>query len=217
MPAVLLGVPRVAQIWKPTRDVLFTTLSPRVLPMKQAVLVTAVVCLASVTAARVQAQLTGVHFNIGAGATVPTSDFGNHTDIGYNLVAGLGIPQAGSPIGFRIEGTYNEFAVSNNSNRIFGSDTKSRAAGVTLNATFDFNVPRPGAGSSNTLYAIGGAGYYSARDALFTDQNDGNFGWNLGGGFRFPLTGFSAYIEARYNSISNTSIRFVPITFGLAF
>ena len=39
----------------------------------------------------------------------------------------------------------------------------------------------------------------------------------IGGGFRFPLTGFSAYVEARYHSINNTSIRFVPVSFGLVF
>jgi len=64
---------------------------------------------------------------------------------------------------------------------------------------------------------IGGIGYYSTRDASFTTRTESNIGWNVGGGFQFPLTGFSGYVEARYHTVSNTDVRFVPISFGLLF
>ena len=44
-----------------------------------------------------------------------------------------------------------------------------------------------------------------------------NFGYNVGGGVRFALSGFSAYVEARYHSISNANVSFVPLVFGLQF
>ena len=47
--------------------------------------------------------------------------------------------------------------------------------------------------------------------------NVNELGVNLGGGYRFALTGFSAYAEARYHHILNTSVNFIPITFGVTF
>jgi hypothetical protein len=178
--------------------------------MKLALIASAAIALAVLPATAARAQLTNVHFNLGAGASIPNSDFGNAHDIGYNLVVGLGVPQRGSPLGLRIEGIYNEFAVSG------AGDLKSHTGGVTANATYDFplGLVRPGS-SGNALYAIGGVGYFSTK--LFDEGSRTDFGWNLGGGFRFPLTGFAAYVEARYYSISNANVKFTPITFGLVF
>jgi opacity protein-like surface antigen len=67
------------------------------------------------------------------------------------------------------------------------------------------------------LYGIGGVGYYSSKEPAFDLSSQSNFGWNVGGGFRFPLTGFSAYVEARYHRISNADISMVPVSFGLIF
>ena len=36
-------------------------------------------------------------------------------------------------------------------------------------------------------------------------------------GFRWPLSGFAAYGEARYHFVTNSDARFVPISFGLQF
>jgi hypothetical protein len=50
-----------------------------------------------------------------------------------------------------------------------------------------------------------------------TTQN--HFGWNAGAGIKLPLSGFQAFIEARYNRISASggSMEFVPVTFGIMF
>lgn len=170
-------------------------------------LATAALLLSALPAA--EAQLSGLHFNIAAGASLPNGELGNHHDIGYNAIVGLGFPQRGSPLGFRVEGMLNEFNESN-------ASRSSRAVGVSGNATLDLNPPRPGA-SGNVFYGIGGIGYYGTRDAFEGNFSDSNVGWNLGGGFRFPLTGFSAYAEARYHTISNTEFHFTAISFGLAF
>lgn len=152
---------------------------------------------------------SSTNFNIAAGLSLATSDFGNRNDAGYNLTAGIGMRQRGSPLGFRAEGTYNEF----NQTGIGGS---SHAGGVTINATYDL-MPAT-AQRSASLYGIGGIGYYSTLEPYFDgDQAQSNIGWNIGAGFRFPLSGFSVYVEARYHSVNQVDMTFVPITFGLVF
>ena len=161
--------------------------------------------LALASAAALQAQAANsFHFNLAAGASFPTGNFGNGTDVGYNLTAGVGMKPAGSPVGFRFEGNYNEWNV--NAVR----DFKVHAGGLIANATLDLTGSATTRGTANAFYLIGGLGTYDTG-------NNWNTGFNLGGGFRFPLTGFSAYLEARYHSISNGDVKFVPVVFGLVF
>ncbi len=156
-----------------------------------------------------RAQSNTTHFNLAAGLTLPTGTFGDDNDAGYNLILGLGTKSRTSQLGFRAEGIFNEFNER-------GTSQKSRASGITGNLTYDLSTGNR-AGTSNTLYVIGGIGYYSTREPFFSSSSQTNVGWNVGGGFRFPLTGFSAYLEARYHTVSNTRVRFVPISFGLVF
>jgi hypothetical protein len=147
-----------------------------------------------------------VHYNLAAGLTEPVSDFGDFYNAGYNLIVGVGINPPASPLGFRAEGIYNEFDQK-------GRGSKADAGGVTINAVYD--VLRPSALQSNTLYLIGGIGYYSTKEPDIEFDSQSNVGYNIGAGFKFPLSGFSAYVEARYHSVSNTVVSFVPISFGL--
>lgn len=167
--------------------------------------------------ATVHAQALPFHFNAAAGASIPTGDYGNGLDVGWNITGGIGMRQAGTPLGFRAEAMYNEFGISN-------SSLKSRVSAGTLDATFDLSQGLAGTGS---LYAIGGVGYYHTAEDLqdvFGNSSgsvsDSNIGWNIGAGFRFPLTGFSAYVEARYHTVTNNNVvsaHFIPIVFGLVF
>lgn len=161
--------------------------------------------LALVTPIGASAQSTSnINFNIAGGASFPTGDLGNVADVGYNLTVGLGMRQPMSPLGVRVEGTYNEWNASGITN------AKAHAGGITLNGVYDFMTPAKGA-TSATLYGIGGIGWFGVPNS------SGEFGWNLGGGFRFPLSGFNAYVEARFNRISGPDYSFVPLVFGLSF
>jgi hypothetical protein len=166
----------------------------------------ATIAISSV-AAHAQAARTA-HFNLAAGVTLPTGTFSDRNDAGYNLIAGLGMRQPGSALGFRVEGIYNEFNEK-------GTNDKSHAGGVTGNVTYD--LAERTRNNTSSLYLIGGVGYYSTREPFFTTESRTNVGWNVGGGFEFPLSGFSGYLEARYHTVSNTNVRFVPISFGLIF
>jgi hypothetical protein len=168
----------------------------------------AALLLAPAVAALAQSGVNNMQFNIAAGAALPTGDFGRFSDVGYNLTVGIGTRQRNSQLGFRVEGLYNEFSIS-------GGGGNSHAGGVTANATFDLGGGGLGTGG---LYVIGGVGYYNTDEPIFNVSNSqNNIGFNIGGGYRFPLTGFSAYVEARYHTIQNTDVHFVPIVFGLVF
>jgi opacity protein-like surface antigen len=168
--------------------------------------IVAIIVVVAPTLARAQSNAT--HFNIAAGVTLPTGAFGDRNDAGYNVIVGLGMKQRGSSLGFRAEGIYNEF-------NEHGTNDKSHAGGITANALYD--LAANSRNNTRSLYIIGGVGYYSTREPFFSSESQTNIGWNVGGGFEFPLSGFSAYVEARYHTVSNTVVRFVPISFGLAF
>lgn len=168
--------------------------------------IVAIVLVLAPTIAHTQSNTT--HFNVAAGLTLPTGAFGDRNDAGYNVIVGLGMKQHGSSLGFRAEGIYNEF-------NEHGTNDKSHAGGITANALYD--LATNSRTNTSSLYLIGGIGYYSTREPFFTTESQTNIGWNVGGGFEFPLSGFAAYIEARYHTVSNTVVRFVPISFGLVF
>lgn len=158
-----------------------------------------------------RAQLNIVHVNVAAGVSLPTSDYSDFNSSGYNVTGGLGFTPPGLPIGIRVEGFYNEFDYKSDYNT---STDKSHAGGVTGNVTFDlFHSPGVNVFS---VYGIGGVGYYSTRNRLQYDSQ-GNVGYNIGGGVRIPIGLFSAYVEARYHTVSNVDVSFVPIVFGLVF
>src|SRR5262245_42914468 len=164
-------------------------------------------CLVMLPAAAVAQVGTTTHLNGAAGMSLSTGTYGDRNDAGYSLLFGLGMSQAVSPLSFRVEGMYNEFQ-----EKFDGG--KSHAAAITANAIYDFS---PGPKSQFVPYAIGGIGYYSTGEPFYDFENQSNMGWNIGGGVRFPLTGFSAYVEARYHSVNNVDTHFAPIVFGLIF
>lgn len=149
------------------------------------------------------------HFNLAAGAAIPTSDLGDVANVGYNLTAGLGFGLPLSPIGFRIEGKYNSFGAKNcPANVDCGS---AEIKGVDGNVIYDFMPITKTVGVS--LYGIGGVGGFAAGDG------DTHLGWNIGAGLRLPLTGFSGYVEARYHQVNGNggNLSYIPIVFGLSF
>jgi opacity protein-like surface antigen len=164
--------------------------------------------LVAPNAARAQGATTAT-FNAFAGLSLATGNFGDRNDAGYSVGLGVGMRQGLSPLAFRAEGVYNEF-----SQKFAGS--KAHATGLTANAVYEFLT-----GPTNAFvpYAIGGIGYYTSRepDPFFDIESQSNVGWNLGGGVRFPLSGFSVYAEARYHSVSNAGVQFAPIIFGVTF
>lgn len=147
-----------------------------------------------------------VGLGLAAGAAFPTGDFGNATNMGYNVSAMLNLSAPLVPIGARIEGMFNQFDIKNLS-------TKDNAVAVTGNLTYGIG------GVVASPYLIGGLGWYQNKfDAgSFGTTTRSGMGFNIGGGVRLPLTGFSAFVEARYHKMSGENIAYVPVTFGINF
>jgi len=150
------------------------------------------------------------HFNIAAGAAIPTSDLADAASVGYNFTVGLGMRPPLSPLGFRVEGKYNNFSAKN----CDACDNLS-IKGLDANVLYDFMPVTKAVGVS--FYGIGGLGAFKASSGGV--NSDTKLGWNIGAGLRIPLTGFSGYIEARYHQVNgdNGNTSWIPLTFGLVF
>jgi hypothetical protein len=191
--------------------------SLKVLLMKSAVLIATIGFLVAAPI-RADAQLAGVHLNVAAGAAIPSGDLGSVTNVGFNVTGGLSLSEPGLPVGIRLEGMFNQFNVSDQAGFQFvNAGDQIRVWGGNANAVL--NIPLSGMTTGTNLYAIGGIGFANVSETINQDSGNTGLAWNIGGGFRFPLTGFSAYVEARYHSLSTNGVNttFTPIVFGLQF
>lgn len=167
--------------------------------------------LAAAGTANAQAAtvLKPVQLGVALGAAIPLSDFGKSFSTGFNLTGMIGLNPAGMPVAFRIDGAYNQFGAKSS------TQVNAKIASVSGNVV----LSRASAGM--TPYLIGGVGYYheSASAAGIGSAASNHLGFNAGAGLNIPLTGFTAFIEARYNRISKNagSTSFVPVTVGVIF
>jgi hypothetical protein len=156
---------------------------------------------------------------ISAGLSAARGDFGDIVDNGYHVTGIIALGGRSAPAGLRLEGTFSEF----NYKGILGStDAKARLLYGTA------NIVLAKSGDAGP-YVIGGFGVYRATaecDLCSASSTKG--GVNGGVGFRWGLSGFSAFLEARYHYIAgasdptnggdNTSnTTFIPISFGVRF
>ena len=181
--------------------------------MKRSLFVAAVagaVLLAMPFAAHAQSTVTKpVQFGISGGAALPTSDLSDIANTGFNVGGHLGFNPAMIPLGIRVDGAYNRWAFKQG----VGGDVHTWS--VTGNALY--KIPS----ASVSPYLIGGAGWYQFAGAVtgVGSGSENDFGWNVGGGISMPLSGFDTFIEAKYTQIQTdgSSVKFVPITFGIMF
>jgi hypothetical protein len=143
-------------------------------------------------------------FIVAAGAAVPIGNTGDAVKMGYNATLGIGIKPPLAPIGLRIDGMFNSFEYD-------AIDASLRLLAGTANVTLSSPALPIG-------YLIGGLGMYNASTSG-TSGSETDFGFNVGAGLNFPLTGFSTFLEARLHVVNSEgeSVKFIPITFGLRF
>ncbi len=203
--------------------------------MKRTAISAAVLGLAlSATVASVSAQAivsSPVRFGIMGGATVPLSDLKNFNKTGWNAGALLSIGVPLVPVSFRVDGQWHQLSGK-------GFVQAAGAGGATQNADLRVidgtaNVVYTfGAALPTKFYLIGGAGVYNVRfkdPASDVSASGTKFGLNAGVGFKFQLTGFATFIEARYHNVIHGSavgsdnasnakaLQFVPISVGITF
>lgn len=179
--------------------------------MKKTIL--SLIAVLGLAAAGPVAQSQGYNpFQIGAsgGIAFPTSDLSNGTNTGYNIGIVLGYKPQLLPVAVRAEAAYNQFGLQQGGGNI-------NVPSFTGNLAYDLPL-----GMSFTPYAVGGVGLYRPSATLGggSTEPENDFGWNVGGGIKIPLSSsFETFIEARYNRVntSGASLSFVPITVGILF
>jgi len=185
----------------------------------------------SAAAAPVSAQAivsSPVRFGIMGGATAPLSDFSDAAKTGWNagVLVNIGVPLV--PVSFRIDGQWQQLKGKNfDAGKGTISHDDFRIIDGTANVVYTFGAALPA-----KFYLIGGAGVYNLRvrnDDLDASASSTKFGLNGGVGFKFQLTGFSTFIEARYHNVIHgsaigdvgdenaKSLQFVPISVGITF
>jgi opacity protein-like surface antigen len=172
------------------------------------------IAVAGIAAAAPIAQGQGYNpFQIGAsgGIAFPTGDLGTGTNTGYNIAVVVGYKPQLLPISVRAEAAYNQFGLTNGGGSI-------NIPSFTGNLVYEMPL-----GMAFTPYAIGGAGLYRVSAGFNgggSTSAENDFGWNLGGGIKIPLSpSFETFIEARYNRVSASggSASFIPVTVGIMF
>ncbi len=174
-------------------------------------LVAAGLTVSTVVARTAQAQASPIAFGITAGATKATGDFGDAVDLGYHVGGLIQYTGPEVPIGIRGDVVYHRFSEK-------GGGTTANILAGTVNGVYMFGM---GPGAQITPYVIGGVGFYhlSVGCTDCTDNSSNKFGLNGGGGLSFPLSGFSAFVEARYHHIftDGGATSMVPISVGIVF
>ena len=167
---------------------------------------TLVVAAVAVTALPAHAQRRA-SLGVAAGATIPVGDLGDATSTGFHVLGTLAISgTANSPLGFRVDGMYNDLSGKNS-----GPDVKV----WTVNGNLVYAFP---GGMTATPYLIAGAGWYHSK-AEGADESSSDIGINAGIGARFALSGFSTFAEVRFHNIFSdpNSAQMIPLTFGILF
>lgn len=151
-------------------------------------------------------------FRIGVagGVSVPVSDLGDEANTGFVLRANISIKPIGLPFTLQAEGGWNEWGIKD-------ADGNIRSLSLTANVLYDFPTYTP-----LKPYILGLGGLYHLTSS--TDVGPGTFssssnkfGLGAGVGLRMPLGGLDTYFEARYTHVLDSSVSFVPITFGVRF
>lgn len=162
-----------------------------------------------------------VRFGIMGGATLPLSDFKREQKTGWNAGALLTIGVPLVPVSFRVDGQWQQLDHKSGLTQA----ANFRIIDGTANVVYTFGAALP-----TKVYLIGGVGVYNERVKFQDPDITGSatkFGLNGGVGFKFQLTGFATFIEARYHNIihgadvngigSTQSLQLVPISVGITF
>lgn len=178
----------------------------------------AAIAVSSATIASAQGVTSATKpFSLGisGGASIPTGNLADGVNTGYNVGGHLALGTPALPISFRGDVNYDEFGAKGGN-----GNSAAHVWSYTANAVYEVATMtgiRP--------YVIGGIGgftpavSYSQGGSTFTASGGAKFGFDVGGGITIPLSGFNAFVEARYNRFSDNgaSTSFVPITFGVMF
>lgn len=179
------------------------------------------VVLVGMLAGARSAHAQGAEFSLGAGATVPLSNFGDVAKTGYHGLVGISFAPSSFPLGIQIDGQYHRLKQK----PIVGDRTNQIIMG-TGNLIYKFKTSED---SKFRPYIIGGGGIYNFKLVSGSDVagpgvgNTGNtatkFGLNVGAGFDIKASGVGFFMEGRFHDVftDGPNTKFIPITAGIRF
>ena len=177
-----------------------------------------------------------IRIGIGGGVTVPTANYRDALEQGYNGQGFILFRPAGFPVGLRATFTYNRFGVENfqvgqDGQRFPGggqtgqtvTDGYTQILGALGNVTFELPTGRV------RPYLLAGLGAFNVKNQAETSTasestSSTEFGIDGGAGLRLRLFGLDAYLEGRLANVYTDrgfvdakSVKYVPVTFGILF
>lgn len=191
--------------------------------MKRSVFGVAIGLALVATAANAQSVVPAakpVSFGIAGGMSMPTGDFGDMAKAGYNVSGLLQFQQPTWPVAIRVEGQFQNF---DGKDAFEGANAKT--IGGLANVLYYFPTK-----STVRPYVTGGLGFFHVKtdggdacseefgDDVCTDSAN-KFGYDLGAGLEFQLSGISTFIEANWQSVQTegSATRMIPIRVGIKF
>lgn len=156
-----------------------------------------------------------VSFGVAGGMSLPTGDFGDAAKSGFNVSGLVQFQQPTWPVAIRVEAQYDQFSGKD----IVGGG-KAKFFGGLANVLYNF--PNK---STVKPYVTGGLGFFHIKgeegDACTSDcsSSTNKFGFDVGAGLEFQLTGMSTFIEANWQSVQTegSATRMIPIRVGIKF
>jgi opacity protein-like surface antigen len=177
----------------------------------------AVATFASPVVARAQVS-NPLKFTVFGGAELPSGDVKDDFKTGYTVGGAVDLRAPLMPVGLRGELTYSSLGAKDTGGL---ESLKMTDLGGNVNAVLWL----PSAGTPLTAYLTGGPSYghvkVTASDSGFDGSiSEDKWGFNVGGGIDFALSGLSTRLDVRYRQISlddGGKLKTVPITFGITF
>lgn len=178
---------------------------------------------AALTTASAQAQqhetTNLMTLGVGGGASIPLGSTSDALKTGWDGTVVFQYKPATSPVGFQIDGMYQQLKASDSAKVIDALADKSEIWSGTGNVVFWFSTS---AETKVRPYLIGGGGIYNvkAKDTDGTSASETKFGLNVGAGFDFDLQPkFGLFLEGRFHDVfvEGSDVKFIPITAGLRF
>ncbi len=156
------------------------------------------------------AQGRSIAIEAAIGLVPPAGIFADRYEAGAHAAVGLERWNPGSRLGWRAEGTWDEFSLAITG----GRSDHARAGGLTANGILTLTPPRF---TATALYAIGGVGYYNTRESALFHGTQSDIGWNIGAGARIPARRMALCVEGRLQEIPAAQMYFVPLTLRFSF
>jgi hypothetical protein len=163
------------------------------------------------------ASAQGVELSLGGGISNPLGTFNDATKLGWNGLAAISVVPTGSPLGFQVDGEYQQFPFD-------GFSGHERFLIGTGDLVYKFTTSE---NSTVRPYLIGGGGVYNFKGTgsstvsgnLSTTRSTTKFGINGGAGIDFKAGSAGLFVEGRFHDVftSGKDDTFVPITVGIRF